>query len=59
MQQITYTIQELNQLLAVLSDMPYKYSASVIDAIKEHATAQLGEAMPESVPPNDQDEGDV
>lgn len=41
MQEIKFTIDQLNQILNQLAEVPYKYSASLVQMIQQVAAEQL------------------
>ena len=41
MQEIKFTVEQLNQILNQLSEMPYKFSAGIVQMIQQIASEQL------------------
>lgn len=41
MQEIKFTVDQLNQILNQLAEMPYKYSAGLVQMIQQLASEQL------------------
>lgn len=46
MQEIKFTIDQLNQILNQLSEMPYKFSAGIVQMIQQIASEQLRAEAP-------------
>jgi len=48
---VTFTIAQINELLAELGKIPYAYSAPLIDGIKKIANEQLAEQAKQAEEP--------
>jgi len=46
MQEVKFTIDQLNHILNQLSEMPYKYSAGLVQMIQQIAAEQLRAEVP-------------
>lgn len=53
MKQITFTLDQVNQILNTLGEMPYKYAVNPIQLITSIAQPQLAEPVPQAEPAQD------
>ena len=50
MQQVVFTVEQVNQLLLALGEVPSKYGIGLVTFIKQIADPQLQESNPEETP---------